>query len=66
MRISIQINKLFIIWRKLWIRYVTLCKLDLVTISKCITKPYWCMLYVPVASRCSLPFGCCIFDWRLC
>lgn len=40
MRISIQINKLFFIWRKLWIRFVTLCKLDLVTISKCIKKPY--------------------------
>jgi len=45
MRISIQINKLFIIWRKLWIRFVTLCMLDLVTISKCITKPY-CVCYM--------------------
>ena len=45
MRISIQINKLFIIWRKLWIRFVTLCNFDLVTISNASRNLIVCYMF---------------------
>lgn len=46
MTLSMQIKKLFILWRKLQNRYVTLLEVDLAMILECMpmTKPYWCML----------------------